>query len=151
MSYTCLLYHIIFRTKNSIPAITEQYENLLYQYIWGFIKENNSVLYRINGMPDYLHLFVETHQSIDIAKFIGKLKRMSHLFLDEHKDKFPDFSEWSVGYCALTYSTKDKSTIINYIKNQKEHHKTIDFDTEMKYLLAETGIEYNVEFFDRQI
>lgn len=45
MSYTKLLYHIIFRTKYGVPTICEQYEDKLYRYIWGFIKEN--VVYSI--------------------------------------------------------------------------------------------------------
>ena len=38
MSYTRLLYHIVFRPHNSEPAITEEHEESLYRYIWGFIK-----------------------------------------------------------------------------------------------------------------
>ncbi len=54
---------------------------------------------------------------------------------------FPEFSGWQEGYGAFTYSLKDKETIINYIKNQKHHHRTETFDDEFKKLLAEHGIE----------
>jgi len=54
---------------------------------------------------------------------------------------FPEFIGWQEGYGAFTYSLKDKETIINYIKNQKEHHKTETFDDEFKKLLTEHGIE----------
>ncbi len=37
MSYTRLLYHIVFRTKNSKHTIPEQHENELYAYIMGII------------------------------------------------------------------------------------------------------------------
>jgi hypothetical protein len=37
--------------------------------------------------------------------------------------KLPDFKGWQDSYCAFTYSVKEKDTIINYIKNPKEHHK----------------------------
>ncbi|AWW33985.1 IS200/IS605 family transposase [Mannheimia varigena] len=151
MSYTRLIYHIIFRTKHGVYAINEAHEALLYRYIWGFVRDHNSILHRINGMPDHLHLLVEIHQSISVAEFVGKLKRTSHLFLDKHKDLFPDFSEWSVGYCALSYCERDKQKIVNYIKKQKEHHKTHTFKYEIKMLLAETGIEINNEFFDKHI
>lgn len=54
---------------------------------------------------------------------------------------FPEFVGWQEGYGASTSSMRDKERIINYIKNQKEHHKTENFEDEFKKLLAEHGIE----------
>ncbi|WP_109078039.1 IS200/IS605 family transposase [Aggregatibacter kilianii] len=151
MSYTNLLYHIIFRTKYGLPTINEENEQVLYRYIWGFVEAHDSVLYRINGMPDHLHLFIELHQTISVAEFVRKLKKATHLFLDENKDLFPEFTEWSVGYCALSYCERDKQKIINYIKNQKTHHKHCDFTNEIKNLFQEEGINFNQEYFDQSL
>lgn len=41
--------------------------------------------------------------------------------------KFPLFEGWQDKYGAFTYSVREKDMIINYIKNQKEHHKTESF------------------------
>ena len=71
-----------------------------------FVKEHSSILYRINGMSDHLHLFVELHQTISVAEFVRKLKKATHLFLDANKDLFPDFTAWSVGYCAFILKIK---------------------------------------------
>lgn len=60
MSYTRNLYHIIFHTKYGTPSILE---------------ENEDALYRINGMPDHLHLFVELHPMLSVAEFVQKRKR----------------------------------------------------------------------------
>ena len=149
MSYTRNLYHIIFRTKNSEPTIIEENEAHLYRYIWRFVQEKKSVLYRVNGMPDHIHLFVDLHPTISVADFVKQLKNASHHFIDTHKHLFPDFYAWSVGYCSLTYSEKDKFQVINYIKNQKEHHKSVDFTNELKTLLIAEGIEINEEYFER--
>ncbi|MCK3655408.1 transposase [Pasteurellaceae bacterium Macca] len=151
MSYTRLLYHIIFRTKYGAPTICEENEKHLYRYIWGFVKAHDSVLYQINGMPDHIHLFVELHQTISVATFVQKLKRATHLFLDQNKRLFPDFESWAVGYCALTYCERDKNKIIHYIKNQKEHHRKKDFIDEMQFLLTDVGIEYDPAFFEKNL
>ena len=97
MSYCRLFYHIVFRTKDSVYAINEENEKILYDYIWGFVKSHHSILHRINGMPDHLHLFVELHQTISVAEFVRKLKKSTHRFLDENKSLFPEFTAWSVG------------------------------------------------------
>lgn len=36
--------------------------------------------------------------------------------------------------------------IINYVKNQKEHHKTESFLDEYKRLLTENGIEFDEKY-----
>ncbi|OOH87399.1 hypothetical protein BMT54_09830 [Pasteurellaceae bacterium 15-036681] len=44
MSYTNLLYHIVFRTMGSVLAITEEHETELYRYIWSFAQYKRCVL-----------------------------------------------------------------------------------------------------------
>ena len=36
--------------------------------------------------------------------------------------------------------------IINYIKNQKEHHKKVSFEDEYRELLREHGIEWDEKY-----
>ncbi|UKH21127.1 IS200/IS605 family transposase [Actinobacillus pleuropneumoniae] len=136
MSYTRLFYHIVFRTLQSVPAINEENEKELYQYIWAFCQQQKCTLHHINGMPDHLHLLVEIHPSMAVADFVKQLKNASHKWLEHHSDLFPDFYAWSKGYCALSYSEHEIGKIINYIKGQKEHHKTWSFVDEMKALLG---------------
>ncbi len=136
MSYTKLFYHIVFRTLQSIPAINETNERELYQYIWAFCQQQKCTLHRINGMPDHLHLLVEIHPSIAVADFVRQLKNASHKWLEQHNALFPDFYAWSKGYCALSYSEYEIEAVINYIKRQKEHHKSQTFIDEMKNLLG---------------
>lgn len=151
MSYTKLLYHIVFRTKYGMPTITEKYEEMLYRYIWGYIKGQGAVLYRINGMSDHIHLFVELKSTMTVADFVKHLKNSTHLFLEQNQDYFPEFYAWSKGYCALSYSEREKDQIISYIKNQKEHHKTQNFVDEMKNLFTEYGIKYDEEYFNKNL
>lgn len=151
MSYINLIYHIVFRTKYSTWAINVENEKLLYQYIWGYIKRRNCKLYQINGMPDHIHLLVGLHSTISIADFIQQLKNATHLFMERNKAYFPDFYSWAKGYCALTYAEKDKDMIIRYIKNQKQHHQFQSFEDEMKFLLKDSGITIDNNFFDRNI
>ncbi|WP_256437773.1 transposase [Mannheimia sp. ZY171111] len=94
---------------------------------------------------------MELHPSLAVAEFVQKLKTTTHKWIDENKALFPDFYAWSRGYCSLTYCERDKEKIINYIKNQKEHHKTQSFMDETKFLLREAGIEINEQFFEKDL
>ncbi|MDD3695191.1 MAG: transposase [Lentisphaeria bacterium] len=147
MSYTQLLYHIVIRTKHSIPAINQFCEKELYKYIWGFVKNKKSVLYRIGGMPDHLHLFVGMHPSLALADFIRDLKVSSNKWLKANRKIFPLFESWGSNYGAFSYSINDKETIITYISNQKEHHKTQSFADEYRSLIEQNRVAINEAYF----
>ena len=139
-TYRQIFYHIVFGTKHREKTINEENESELYKYIWGILKNKKCKLYRINGMPDHIHIFCDLHPNITLSNLVKDIKVASNLWMKE-SGLFPEFSGWQEGYGAFTYSLKDKETIINFIKNQKNHHKTETFDDEFKKLLAEHGIE----------
>lgn len=146
MSYTCLLYHIVFRTKHGKNTIPEQHEKELYAYIMGIINNKKSKLYRIGGTENHIHVLVDIHPTFAVSDFMKELKEYSSKWLAENKN-FPNFEGWAMGFAAFSYSLKDKQTIINYIKNQREHHKAISFEEEYRKLLMENGIEIDERYF----
>lgn len=95
MAYTNLLYHIVFRPKNSASVIPIENEEMLYRYIWGIIKHKNGVLYRIGGMPDHIHLLVQLPVTISIANFVRDLKTSTNVYLKDNKGSFPNFDGWA--------------------------------------------------------
>ncbi|MBQ0068638.1 MAG: IS200/IS605 family transposase [Bacteroidales bacterium] len=147
MAYIKLFYHIVWRTKNSVPAIAEEHERDLYNYIWGIAKATNSYMYRINSMPDHIHMLVEINPTISLSDFVKKVKISSGNFMREHRDWYPLFDGWGKSYCALTYCNKERDTVINYISNQKTHHVGQSFDSELKMMLHEAGVEYDLKYF----
>ncbi len=145
-SYRQILYHLIFRTKNSRKTIDQAHAKELYAYIMGFIKNKGCFLYRINGMEDHLHILCDLHPKIALADYMRDLKTSSSVWLKQ-TGKFSLFEGWADGYAALTYAWKDKDMIINYIKKQQEHHKKESFEDELKRLLREHGIGVDERFF----
>ncbi len=140
-----IYYQIVFSTKHRKPVLNSDHEDQLYKYIWGIVKNKNCKLYRINGMPHHIHLFTDLHPSISLSDFVKDIKVSSNLWIKE-SGLFPDFEEWQSGYGAFTYSEREKEKIINYIKNQKEHHKKENFEDEYKNLLKTHGIEFDEKY-----
>lgn len=146
MSYTCLLYHIVFRTKygkNTIPPI---HEKELYAYIMGIIENKKSKLYRIGGTENHIHLLIDLHPTFALSEFMKELKEYSSKWLAKNPN-FPDFEGWAVSFAGFTYNLNDKQTIINYIKNQKVHHKAVSFEEEYRQFIIENGIEIDERYF----
>ena len=145
-SYRQILYHLIYRTKDSRKTLVQEHSRELYAYLLGFIKNKNCFLYRVNGMEDHLHILCDLHPMIALADFMRDMKTSSSIWLKQ-TGNFPEFDGWADGYAALTYAWKDKDMIVNYIKNQQEHHKKETFEDELRSLLREHGIEVDERFF----
>lgn len=146
MSYTKLLYHIVFRTKRSENVINETHEKELYAYIMGFIKNKKSHLYRIGGTSNHIHILTDIHPSIAVSDFMRDMKSNTSKWLKENPN-FPKFIGWAEGFAAFTYNEIEKDKITNYIKKQKEHHATTTFKDEFRQLLIENDIEINELYF----
>ena len=97
-------------------------------------------------MEDHIHILSDLHPSITLADYLRDMKTASSIWLKE-SGKFPQFNGWADGYAAFTYAYSDKETVINYIKNQREHHKATTFEEELRKLLIEHGVEINEKFF----
>jgi putative transposase len=145
-SYRQILFHLIFRTKDSRKTLVQEYSRELYAYLTGIIRNKNCLLYRINGMEDHLHILCDLHPTLALADYMRDIKTSSSIWLKQ-SGRFPEFQGWAEGYAALTYSWKDKEMIVNYIKNQQQHHIKESFHDELRKLFKEHGIEVNESFF----
>lgn len=140
-----IFYQIVFSTKNREDSISEEYEAELYKYVWGIINNSKCKLYRINSMPNHIHIFSDLHPTVSLSDYVKSIKVGSNTWMKE-SGKFPAFKGWQDGYGAFTYSLNEKDMIINYIKNQKEHHRTETFLEEYGRLLKENGIEFDEKY-----
>lgn len=145
-AYTQIIYHIVFRTKGSEKTIDITNSSELYKYIWGIIKNKKCFLYRINGMEDHVHILSDLHPSVALADYIREIKVSSAKWM-KGSGLFPNFKGWGIKYCALTYSDKERDVLINYIKNQREHHKKESFREEISRLFKENNIELDEKWF----
>jgi REP element-mobilizing transposase RayT len=145
-SYRQLLYHLVFRTKESLPTIRQDNVSQLYAYITGIIKNKNSHLYRINGTENHLHIFTDLHPSVALADFMRELKVSTSMWMKDNP-LFPKFDGWAEGYGSFTCSYMDMGSLIEYIKNQQEHHRKKTFEEEYRNLLLESGIKIDERYF----
>ena len=147
MSYQSLVYHIILRTARSQRSITEIHERELYRFLYGFMKEKKIDVLRIGGMPDHIHILASIPPNLAIAQVIGEMKRSSSIFMKNERHHFPYFEGWSKSYAVFSYAQRDKETILNYIKHQKEHHQKHSLEDELRQIFKEEAIPIDERFF----
>ncbi len=144
-TYTQILYQIVFGTYNNEMTLIESGQENLYKYIWGILKNKKCHLYRIGGVEDHIHIITHVHPAIAIAYLIKDVKLASSDYI-KVENIFPDFNGWQDGYGAFTYSISARDNLIEYVKNQKEHHRKVSFRDEYINLLNEHAIEFNEKY-----
>jgi REP element-mobilizing transposase RayT len=118
----------------------------LYAYIGGILKNKSCHLYKINGTENHVHILTDLHPSVAVADYMREIKASSSKWIKEN-GKFPVFTGWSEGYGAFTCSYMDLGSIIDYIRNQREHHASKNFEEEYRSLLRLSGIEPDEKYF----
>jgi REP element-mobilizing transposase RayT len=138
-SYSNLLTHIVYSTKNRKPLIDSALESRLFPYFGGILRQLGGKLYVVNGAEEHVHILAELPASIAVAEAIGKIKGSSTYWIHQ---SFPDRSEfaWQRGYAAFSVSKSNVSAVARYIEQQKEHHRKRSFQEEFEQLLRRHGV-----------
>ena len=144
-TYTQILYQIVFSTKHRERILTEEHRDDLYKYIWGVLENKKCHPYVINGVEDHIHIVTHLHPTISLSDLVKDVKVYSSLYIKDKK-LFRNFISWQEGYGAFTYSSQQKNVLINYVKNQKEHHKKKTFRDEYIELLKEHEIVFDEKY-----
>jgi putative transposase len=121
--YSEIEFHIKWHTKNNSPLITPKIEPRLFQFVTHKILESPGVLFHaIGAIEDHIHIAVSPPPTINPSEWIGKLKGSS----SHHINQLFGYKslEWQHGYGIVSFGTKDLPWIIDYVENQKEHHRT---------------------------
>jgi REP element-mobilizing transposase RayT len=144
-SYTCLHYHLVFSTKNRVPAITPEREPRLWEYLAGIVRGQGGIPIQIGGIEDHVHLLVTLRQEPSVLDVLRDLKAGSSGWVH---DTFPEIQDfwWQTGYGAFTVSHSNIEVVKAYIANQKEHHKKMSFTDEFRRLLVKHGIAFKEEY-----
>ena len=144
-TYSNILLHCVFSTKYRERTIAPEIEERLYEYVGGIIRQKNGVLYDIGGTDDHVHLFVRWNTSECIGDLLRDVKAESSKWVHDTYPNRRDF-RWQVGYAVFSVSQSQAGKLTKYIDNQKEHHKTVSFQDELRQLLDAHGIEYDEKY-----
>lgn len=144
-SFTNLLYHLIFSTKDRRPIITLDYQPRLYDYIGGIIRNTGGISLSINGTEDHVHVLAKLRPDRALSTVLRDLKSNATGWMHEVFPRLRDFY-WQRGYAAFTVSQSNLKKVQRYIARQKEHHHQISFRDEFIQFLKANGIEYNERY-----
>jgi putative transposase len=133
-TYSSIFYHIVFSTKNREDLIDVEIENRVWAYIGGIARKHKCTAIQIGGIENHIHALImspTTYSPAEIAKF---LKGESSKWIHEEFLNLKKFG-WQDGYSVFSVSKSIVPKVVEYIKNQREHHKVKAFEDEYLELL----------------
>src|SRR5262245_58625248 len=141
-TYTNLLQHIVFSTKDRRPFLDAELRPRVFAYMGGILRKEKCVALIVNGPIDHVHILASLPPTIAPATLIGKVKSNSSGWIHKTFPQHRDFA-WQIGYSAFGVSHSLKGTVYDYIANQEKHHRRMSFKEELIALLKKHEIEYD--------
>jgi REP element-mobilizing transposase RayT len=143
-TYTNLLIHALFSTKDRRPLIELEIKSDLYAYVGGIIASLKGKPVLINGPRDHVHLLFVLPAAISLSDLMEKLKANSSKWVAERWPRL-GFS-WQTGYTAFSVRQSKLGEVKAYISRQEEHHRKRTYQEEVVALLKKHGIEFDSRF-----
>ena len=144
-TYTSLHFHIVFSTKNRERWIEPAIEDRIWAYLGGIAKQNKLTPLQIRGIEDHVHLLVGAPAILAPAKMAQLIKGGSSVWIHETFPQMQGFA-WQDGYGAFTVSKSNVPGVGEYIRTQREHHRTRGYQEEYRALLQRHGIEFDEQY-----
>ena len=144
-TYTQLLNHIVFSTKERRPLMSPDLRARLFPYMGGITRQLGGVPILINGVADHVHLLASPPVTTSLSDFVGKLKANSARWVHETIPEHRIFG-WQAGYSAFTVSMSQRQGVLDYIARQEEHHRKATFEEELVVFLKKHQIQYDERY-----
>jgi REP element-mobilizing transposase RayT len=141
-TYSQILLHVVFSTKNRESWIMENVAERLYPYIGGIVRAEKGALYAIGGVGDHVHLYLRWRPDESVSNLMRTVKARSSKWVHDNFPSLRDFA-WQEGYSAFSVSKSQEEAVKQYIAGQAEHHKVEDFKSELLRLLRAHGVEFD--------
>jgi len=144
-TFTQIYIQVIFAVQNRKALIQHAWEEELYKYITGVVQNKGQKMLAINGIHNHIHFFIGMKPTCCLSDLVREIKKSSNVFINEKK--FTPFKfQWQEGFGAFSYSHSQLTDVIQYIANQKIHHKKRSFKEEYEAFLKAFEIEFRDEY-----
>ncbi len=143
-TYSQIYIQVVFAVKGRQSLINNNWEEHLYRYMTGIVQAKEQKMLAINGVADHIHFLIGMKPSCCLSDLVRELKKSSNEFIKS--EGYCNQFRWQDGFGAFSYSHSQLTKVINYIMDQKEHHRKKSFKQEYLQLLAKFEIEFQDKY-----
>jgi len=122
--------------------LNKEVRERLYQYISGIANKNDFKTLIVGGTDNHVDILLSLKPETPVSKAVQLIKGGSSKWLHDNFSDLNTFS-WQEGYGAFTVSLSQIDIVKNYIANQEQHHKKMNYEEEYLELLKRNHIDFN--------
>jgi REP element-mobilizing transposase RayT len=137
--------HITFSTKRRQSLIHQPVEAELHGYLGGICNSLGCQVLKVGGYTNHIHILCMLSKKITLIKLIEELKSHSSKWIKTKGEAYQNFF-WQDGYGAFSVNPSEIEAVINYISNQREHHKVRTFQEEYRAFLKKYKVDYDERY-----
>jgi putative transposase len=144
-SLSKVIVHIIFSTKNREAWLDRAVRPRMHAYVATICRDLNAEALLVGGIADHLHIVTTLPRILSQAGMVETLKKTSSKWIKELDPKYRRFY-WQRGYAAFSVSPSQLDSVLEYVKNQEEHHHTRTFQEEYRDFLRKYGVAFDEHY-----
>lgn len=144
-TYSKLLAHVVWATKERRQEIGPEIRGDLHAYIGGIVRQEGGTALAIGGTADHVHMLVEFPAGRNLSDEMRVVKTNSSRWVHERWPEKRTFA-WQAGYGAFAVSSSNAERVIHYIATQEQHHQKLSFRDEFVTLLRRHGVSFDEQY-----
>jgi len=137
--------HITFSNKDRQNLIDENIKESLFQYLGGVCKGLECNPVQVGGHADHVHILCLLSRKISQMDLLEEIKKQSSKWIKSQGKQYSNFY-WQDGYGVFSVNPTQVNVVVEYIKNQEEHHRTVLFQDELRAFLKKYKVEYDERY-----
>lgn len=143
-TYTQLHIHCIIAVKGRHNLIAKAWQPKLLAYITGVVQAKGHKMLCIDGMPDHIHFLIGLRPADALSDLIREVKKASNAWI--RQEGYARNFYWQEGYGAFAVSKSGLDAVIDYIRNQEQHHAKRSFKEEYISFLQKHEIAFDEKY-----
>ena len=131
--------HAIMSTQNKLPIILPDIESKVHKILAEELKNTGCFSEIINGTSDHVHIVFQLNELLSLNEIMKQLQVGSSLVINQECFQAASFG-WNEDYLAFGISESQLSKVVEYVKTQKDQHKSKPFIKEVNEFLKLHGL-----------
>jgi putative transposase len=144
-TYTKLVSHITFSTKDRAPLIVADLQPRLHTFIGGIVRELGGTALIVGGVADHVHILAMFPPRVALSEALREIKAGSSRWMKQQLGTRGGFA-WQAGFAAFSVSQSRVPETTQYIANQAEHHRNKTFKEELLEFLQGYEVDYDEQY-----
>jgi len=105
-SLSRILLHVVFSTKNRECWLDDELRPRVFAYLAKVGREMGCEVYRVGGMPDHVHLAVQSPRTLCVSDLVRKMKATSSSWIKKQGETYTGFA-WQSGYGVFLWESRN--------------------------------------------